>query len=318
MNERLQPSLPQDPREIYRRSFVRDALESMNIRAAKWLGQNFLYQLPTLEACLNDAGIDSNVHVFEIGPGLGHLTVALLLRGCHVTSVEIDPLLAAHMGNLAHVYKDVLPGQVEIIEGDALKLDWQRIVSGVSVGGTCPDRTVGNDGHPSRVVANLPYRIAVPILVRLLQSRIALRDVNILVQAEVASRMTASPRQKDYGRVSVLLQTLCDVRILRKVTAPNFFPRPRIDSSWVQLHPRAHTDSEFVFTWLKPLLDAAFSERRKQLKRLCGGWTPPGASAPCPEMIATAFDDALNARPEELDVEAWNKVAKRLSELANT
>lgn len=302
----LRKCLPADIGDLYAKSVVRDVLKALEIHLSKLLGQNFLFRRPTLEACLDAAEIGPGAPILEIGPGMGHLTVAILERGCRVAAVELDHRFAALMSLMPEVYEDRWAGRLAVIQGDALRLEWASIQETL--------QELGSVSGPIRVVSNLPYRTTVPILMRLLEGPLQISALHVLVQAEVAARFASQPRRKDYGRVSVLMQSLCQVSTLRKVSAANFFPKPRVNSAWVQLTPHAELDLGLVFTRMKPILGAAFSNRRKQLKRLAVHWIPPGLDSPQPEAIRFALGDWWERRPEELDIAQWHEVATRLDE----
>ncbi len=302
----LRKCLPADPGDLYAQSVVRDVLKALEIHLSKLLGQSFLFRRPTLEACLDAAEIGPGAPILEIGPGMGHLTVAMLERGCRVAAVELDHRFAALMSLMPEIYEDRWEGRLSVIQGDALRLDWPSIQGKLE--------ELGSVSGEIRVVSNLPYRTTVPILMRLLEGPLPIASLHVLVQAEVAARFASQPRRKDYGRVSVMMQSLCEVRTLRKVSAANFFPKPRVNSAWVQLTPHVELDMDFVFTHVKPLLGAAFSNRRKQLKRLAVHWVPPGSASPRPDAIRFALGDSWERRPEELDIAQWHEVARRLAE----
>ena len=304
MNLELRELFPTDPDRLFRRGFVLSALRHMDLRASRLLGQNFLYQRPTLEACLDEAEVSGGQCILEIGPGLGHLSTALAVRGCHVVTVEIDSRLAHYMRVLAETYSSVFPGRLRPIHADALRVPWDGVL------GEFAD-CLPKDGE-IRVVSNLPYRTAIPIVMRLLEAGLPLADLHVLVQMEIGSRLAAEPRQKDYGRVSVISQCLCDIRILRRLSPGNFFPRPKVASAWVRLKRIPDADTDLIWVWMKSIVGAAFTRRRKQLKWLASEWIPPGRSTTAPETVRAAFGERLSCRPEELDIATWSWIAARL------
>jgi len=240
----------------------------------KVLGQNFLIDRNALEAIVN-AGLEgadpAATKVLEIGPGLGVLTEEMLNRGCTVTAVEKDPVLAARL-------KESLgnPASLTVVAGDALEFE-------------CPD---GFD----RMISNLPYQAGTRILLELVQRR-ALKSMTILVQTEVAERLAAGPGTKTRGLAGVWAQLDYDVKIVRKVAASCFWPRPEIGSSVVRLdrHDRNVALSEKERKIFHSLTKQAFEHRRKQL--------------------GSIFKDLIQstARAEELSNEDWITLTKGLN-----
>lgn len=301
--------IPDDPTELYSLNTVKNVLRGLNFHTSKWLGQNFLYRQPTIEACLDSTGIQTGQTVLEIGPGLGHLTFALLSRSCRVLAIEIDPILGAYVKSFIHTHQKKLGGLFTLLEGDVLKASWEHVYALLQT--LIPDRS-SIDIH---VIANLPYRIAVPVLARFLESTLPITDFHILVQAEVAERLAAKPREKEYGKVSVFAQALCTISILRQVSPANFHPQPKVNSAWLRLVPRPDVNREIITQWLKPLVYTAFAKRRKCLKRLGKEWHPPSHASLTTEQIKSAIEEWGQARPEELSVENWIQVAQHLADM---
>ena len=245
----------------------------------KTLGQNFLIDRNALVAIV-DAGLegvrpdaDGVVRVLEIGPGLGVLTEELLARGCEVTAVEKDPPLAARLA-------DALgnPPKLAVVEADAL--DW----------------LAGSDVRFSCMVSNLPYQAGTRILLELVQGREP-AAMTVLVQTEVAERLAAGPGSKTRSLAGVWAQLDYDVRIVRKVAASCFWPRPEIGSSVVRLtrHERAASLSVPERDIFHRLTKQAFEHRRKQL--------------------GSIFKDMIQstARAEELSNEDWLTLVRELA-----
>ena len=239
----------------------------------KVLGQNFLIDRNALEAIV-DAGLDGT-RVLEIGPGLGVLTEEMLRRGATVTAIEKDPVLAARL-------KESLgnPENLTVIAGDALRVEL--------------------DGEFDCMVSNLPYQAGTRILLEYVQAR-RLPSMTVLVQTEVAERLAAKEGSKTRGLAGVWAQLDYDVKIVRKVAASCFWPRPEIGSSVVKLtrHSRNIDFSEEERAVFRRLTKKAFEHRRKQL--------------------GSIFKDLIQstARAEELTNEDWINLAKGITQNEN-
>jgi len=247
----------------------------------KVLGQNFLIDQNALMAIV-DAGLAGSGHpeeeeILEIGPGLGVLTEEMLKRGCRVTAIEKDPVLAARLsaalGN---------PANLTVVAGDALDY-----VAG--------NRAPSSETGFSRMVSNLPYQAGTRILLELVKAR-QLQSMTVLVQTEVAERLAAGPGGKTRGLAGVWAQLDYDVKIVRKVAASCFWPRPEIGSSVVRLdrHDRNVALSDEERKLFHRLTKQAFEHRRKQL--------------------GSIFKDMIQstARAEELANEDWIQIVKGL------
>src|ERR1700757_3301670 len=197
---------------------LRDVINSFNLRADKSLGQHFLLEPGLLGRIAAAAGDLTGLNVVEVGPGPGGLTRALLETGAaHVTAIEYDPRAVAAIRALAG-----LTDRLTIIEGDAMQADIAALVLA-----------------PRAIVANLPYNIGTPLLVRWLHQAAAYRSMTLMFQLEVAERIAAGPDTGAYGRISVLSQWLCAVDMQMHIPAGAFAPPPKVDSALVRLVPRA-------------------------------------------------------------------------------
>ena len=253
----------------------------------KVLGQNFLIDHNALEAIV-DAGLAgvakmSGAAVLEIGPGLGVLTEEILKRGCSVTAVEKDPVLAARLAeSLGN------PPNLSVVKADAL--DWIEDAAGEN-GETCSAQTF------DAMVSNLPYQAGTRILLELVQRR-EIPSMTVLVQTEVAERLAAKEGSKTRGLAGVWAQLDYDVKIVRKVAASCFWPRPEIGSSVVTLtrHNRNVALSAKERDIFRRLTKKAFEHRRKQL--------------------GSIFKDLIqsSARAEELTNEDWINLSKGIAE----
>jgi 16S rRNA (adenine1518-N6/adenine1519-N6)-dimethyltransferase len=229
---------------------LRDVVRRHGLIARKSLGQNFLFDLNLTERIARAAEPLAGVTVFEVGPGPGGLTRALLALGTqHVIAVERDERAIAALEEIASHY----PGRLQIITADALEFDPRPML----------------DGKPTRIVANLPYNIATPLLISWLSSEPwpPWYDCAVLMfQREVAERIVAKPGSKIYGRLSVLVQWRCEARILFDVNPSAFVPAPKVTSSVLKLVPRtspAACDRHL----LENVTQAAFGQRRKMLRQ---------------------------------------------------
>jgi len=225
---------------------LRDVIARYGIAAQKRLGQNFLFDLNLTGRIARSAGRLDHATVIEIGPGPGGLTRSLLASGARrVVAIERDRRCLAALGELATAY----PGRLDLIAGDALELDPARLSE-----------------QPRKIVANLPYNIATLLLLGWLERAHEYESLTLMFQREVADRLTASPRSKSYGRLSVLVQWVAEVRILFDVPARAFVPPPMVTSSVVAIRPRAEPLAPAHRPTLERITAAAFGQRRKMLR----------------------------------------------------
>lgn len=211
----------------------------------KRLGQNFIIDLEVLDRMSEIAELTKNDEVLEIGAGLGTLTTYLAQRAKRVVAIETDKRLFEKLGTSIHD----LPN-LELILGDALKINFRKLFT----------------GNKMKVISNLPYSISSPILIKLLENRDIFSLLVIMIQREVGERITASPGGKDYGSISVLLQTFFDISIELLVHPEAFWPKPKVESVVLKLNPLRNPRIEIRDMELfKRILRASFSSRRKIL-----------------------------------------------------
>jgi 16S rRNA (adenine1518-N6/adenine1519-N6)-dimethyltransferase len=266
---------------------IRDLAQQLELRPTKTLGQNFLHDANTIRRIVRTADLGPDDVVCEVGPGLGSLTLGLLPACAHVTAVEIDPRLAEQ---LPRTVADRLPryaDRLTVVTADALRV------------------TELPGPPPTALVANLPYNIAVPVLLHLLELLPSLRSALVLVQAEVADRLAAGPGTPSYGVPSVKAAWYADVRRAGNVPRPVFWPVPNVDSGLVAFTahpPPAGTDRRTVFA----VVDAAFAQRRKTLRAALSGWA--GGPDRAEELLVTA-GISPQARGESLSVREFAAIA---------
>lgn len=266
---------------------LRETIARHGLDARKRLGQHFLLDLNLTRRIARTAAPLGEGTVVEIGPGPGGLTRALLLEGAlRVVAVEVDPRAVAALREL----QTVAGAGLEIVEADALE---------VAIAGLGPS--------PRRIVANLPYNVATPLLIRWLRTAGDIADMVLMFQKEVVDRLAARPRSKEYGRLSVLAQHVCEVRKLFDVTASAFVPPPKVTSSVVRLTPRPVRERLADLGPLERVTAAAFGQRRKMLRGALSGLFPD------PETALSSLGLKGTARAEELSVADFVRLAKLLS-----
>lgn len=265
---------------------VRRLASELDVRPTKRLGQNFVHDPNTVRRIVTTAELSPEDVVLEVGPGLGSLTLALLPACREVVAVEIDPALARRLPETAAERAPELADRLRVVEADALKI------------------TKADVGEPTAMVANLPYNVAVPVVLHLLAELPSLQTVLVMVQAEVADRMAAGPGSKAYGVPSVKVAWYADARRSVTVSRSVFWPVPNVDSALVRLvrhQPPAEVDRERLFR----LVDAAFSQRRKTLRAALAGWAG-SADRAAAVVRAAGIDPGL--RGEQLTVRDFSRI----------
>jgi 16S rRNA (adenine1518-N6/adenine1519-N6)-dimethyltransferase len=264
---------------------VRELLDEHGLRPSRALGQNFVVDANTVRRIARLSGVGPADAVVEIGAGLGALTLALAETGASVTAVEVDrrlvPLLRAQVEH----------DGVRVVEADALTLDWHELLA-------------AGPASSWVMVANLPYNVAVPVVLRALDEATAVTSMLVMVQREVGERLAAAPGSKTYGAVSVKVAYHATARVVGRVPASVFVPRPAVESVLVRIErrPVVAVDPALVpASRLFELVRAGFGHRRKMLRQSLAGVVPPEAFA------AAGVDPA--ARAENLGVEEWGRLA---------
>lgn len=229
------------------------------IKAKKSLGQNFLTDRGVARRIIDSVAPLSKDIVIEIGPGTGALTRMLAERSGQVVAIEIDPRLA---NELRSTFK---AENLSIVNADALSVHWEGLIAEVTSNFHAPG-TVQSCGSRVRIVANLPYYISTPILERLLSLGHQLFDMTLMLQKEVADRITTGPGSKEYGYLSVKVQYYCKAMKVFEVPPSAFTPPPRVRSAIIRLTPREHPAVEVADEKkFLALVRAAFAQRRKTI-----------------------------------------------------
>jgi 16S rRNA (adenine1518-N6/adenine1519-N6)-dimethyltransferase len=291
---------------------VRRLAARLGVRPAKALGQNFMHDPNTVRRIARLAEVGPEDVVLEVGPGLGSLTLALLEAGARVVAVEVDAVLAGALGETVAHRAPGAARRLCVLAVDALRLTASELVgaagerAGASSGSASPAQRP-SARLPSALVANLPYNVAVPVLLTLLERLPSLGRGLVLVQAEVAERLAAGPGEPAYGIPSVKAAWYAQVRQAGGVSRSVFWPVPNVDSGLVALtrhDPPAPTVSrEDVFT----CVEAAFAQRRKTLRAALAGWAGSAVTA---ERILHAAGIDPRARGEQLSVREFADVAR--------
>lgn len=256
-------------------------LEAHGLAPSRALGQNFVVDPNTVRRIARLAHVGPGDRVIEIGAGLGSLTLALTDTGAAVTAVEVDR-------HLAPVLREVVADRdVRVVEGDALDLDWASVLA---------------EHDQWALVANLPYNVATPLVLDLLDDVPTISRMLVMVQREAGERLAADVGDAAYGIPSVKVRYWATARIVGKVSAEVFLPRPKVESALVEITRRDQPATDADPKRLFALVRAGFGQRRKMVRRSLSGLVHDDAF--------TAADVRPQARPEELSVEDWGRLAR--------
>jgi 16S rRNA (adenine1518-N6/adenine1519-N6)-dimethyltransferase len=270
---------------------VRGQAASLGVRPTKQRGQNFVIDPNTVRRIVRAAGVGAEDRVVEVGPGLGSLTLALLEVVDHVVAVEVDPVLGAALPATLASYAPSVADRCDVVVADALQV-------------------TDLPGEPTALVANLPYNVAVPVLLHLMATLPSLRRGLVMVQAEVADRLVAAPGSRTYGVPSVKAAWYATLRRAGSVGRNVFWPAPNVDSglvAWERRDPPVTTASrQQVFA----VVDAAFAQRRKTLRGALRGLA---GSAVAAEAALAQAGVPPTARGESLTVEEFARIAEGLA-----
>lgn len=233
------------------RHAIKNILKDQQLAPKKRFGQNFLVNEQIVEAILNQAAPLKEDTIVEFGVGLGSLTIPLARRVKQVIGIEIDSGIVQW-----HTEQGILPDNVTLIHEDLLKTDLGHLTT--------------MSGGPLKIIANLPYSISNPVLFKMIENKDHITSAVIMLQKEVADRLCAQPRTKEYGVLSVLLGACATIKPLLKIGPDHFHPRPKVDSMVVRINfhpatPTPETVGQYSPTLLKSLVKAAFQQRRKTI-----------------------------------------------------
>lgn len=274
------------PRAQAELASLTETIARHGLSARKSLGQHFLLDPNLCAKIARAAGPLDDFTVLEVGPGPGGLTRSLLAAGAkHVVAIERDRRCIAALEELSQVW----PERLEIIEGDALKIDAAAQIEG-----------------PLKIVANLPYNIGTALLLGWLKAPERFQSLTLMFQKEVAARLTAAPGTQSYGRLSVITQWRCETERLFDISAKAFTPPPKVTSAIVQLKPRAQPLFQAEPAALERVTAAAFGQRRKMMRAAMKSLVAD------PESFLAANGVDPRARAETLDIEQFCALARAL------
>ncbi|UCM88547.1 16S rRNA (adenine(1518)-N(6)/adenine(1519)-N(6))-dimethyltransferase RsmA [Streptomyces marincola] len=268
---------------------VRELAAALGLRPTKQRGQNFVIDANTVRRIVRAAHVGPDDAVLEVGPGLGSLTLALLAQARHVTAVEIDDTLAAALPATVAARLPARADRFTLVHQDALRV--------TELPGPPPDA----------FVANLPYNVAVPVLLHMLATFPGIRHGLVMVQAEVADRLVAAPGSKVYGVPSVKTAWYAEARRAGAVGRSVFWPAPNVDSGLVALTRREPPTTTATRAEVFAVVDAAFAQRRKMLRSALAPWAGSAAAA---EAACAAAGVPPGTRGEALSVEDFARLAE--------
>lgn len=275
-------------------------LHKYKIQANKSLGQNFLIDNSVIEEIINNSNIGKEDLVIEIGPGLGVLTNRLLQEAKYVISVELDPRMVDILQD--RFSSNIDNGQLEIINDDILKVDLQRIIE---------------EKKPSikhvKIVANLPYYISTPIIIKLLENRLSIDEIIVMVQKEVAERLIARTGSREAGTITYLVEYYAQAESVVKVPKESFIPSPKVESEVIKLKVRkqpkiAIKDEKLLFN----IIQKSFMQRRKTLANALVNSHIMADKTSVEEMLNTLRLDK-NVRGESLTLEQFGEISDYIS-----
>jgi len=277
--------LPEPPPDL---PPLRDVISRHGLAARRKLGQNFLLDLNLTGRIARAAGPLTDVTVIEIGPGPGGLTRALLETDARqIIALERDRRCITALNELATAYS----GRLQIVEGDALETDLASLAE---------------PGATLKIVANLPYNIATPLLIKWLRQIDDFAGMTLMFQKEVALRLAAAPGSKSYGRLSIIAGWLCGIEAMFDISPQAFVPPPKVTSTLVALTPRAQPLAPARMEVLERVTAAAFGQRRKMLRSSLKSISDDPAAL----LIGCGIDPT--ARAEELDITAFCALARAI------
>lgn len=270
---------------------IRALASALDLRPTKRWGQNFVTDPNTVRRIVTAARLDDDDVVLEVGPGLGSLTLALLPHARRVIAVEVDPVLAGQLPVTVAERSPRFADRLTVLQADAMRID------------ELPDA-------PTALVANLPYNVAVPVVLHLLETFASLRTVLVMVQKEVADRLAAGPGSRVYGVPSVKARWFADVEPAGNIGTSVFWPVPHVESGLVRMTRREPPASTAGRAATFAVVDAAFAQRRKTLRSALAALA--GSAAAAEEALRSAGVDP-GQRGEQLGVEDFVRIADALA-----
>jgi 16S rRNA (adenine1518-N6/adenine1519-N6)-dimethyltransferase len=283
-------------------SYTKKILKKHAFSFKKSLGQNFIIDANILENIIKHAGIDKSAAAIEVGPGIGALTEQLAIHADKVVAFEIDQRLLPVLKSTLQEYDNV-----SIIHQDILKADVAVVIEDYF-----------QKGQPVHVVANLPYYITTPILMKLLRENLSVDSFTVMIQKEVAERMAAEPNSKSYGSLTIAVQYYTEAEIVMNVPKSVFMPEPNVDSSVLKLTkrtiPSVHVENEeFFFS----IVQASFAQRRKTLKNnLTNHFKDRYEKPKIAKLIDASEIDGIR-RGESLNIEEFARLANTFYSFLN-
>ncbi|QCP08630.1 16S rRNA (adenine(1518)-N(6)/adenine(1519)-N(6))-dimethyltransferase RsmA [Micrococcus luteus] len=292
------PPTPPAPAPLLSAADVRRIAAELDLRPTKQWGQNFVIDPNTIRRIVQAAGVGPDEHVLEIGPGLGSLTLGLLDAAAAVTAVEIDPVTAERLPHTVQEFRPASADALAVLHADALRM-------------TAADldavRPAAAPGGPTALVANLPYNVAVPVLLHALAELPGLRHGLVMVQEEVADRLAAGPGSRVYGVPSAKAAWYAQVDKAGTIGTQVFWPAPRIHSGLVAFTRREPPTSAVSRAETFAVVDGAFAQRRKTLRAALAGWA--GSPQAAEDALVAAGVDP-RTRGEALGIEAFARIAE--------
>ncbi|MGZ4103665.1 MAG: 16S rRNA (adenine(1518)-N(6)/adenine(1519)-N(6))-dimethyltransferase RsmA [Actinomycetota bacterium] len=266
---------------------TRELLDRYGLRPKTSIGQHFVTDPNTIRKVVKLAGIRPGMQVLEIGPGLGALSLAILDAGARLVAVEVDRALEP-------VLAEVLAGRrARVVFADAMAVSYRRLL-----------------GHePTALVANLPYQIATPLIVDLLEEVPAIQSFTVMIQREVGERLAAKPGEEAYGAVSAKVAFLATAAVVARVSRRVFYPMPEVESVIVRIDRRARPAERVARARIFRVIEAGFAQRRKTIRRALRG---AGWSADDVERALERAGIAVQARAETLGVPEFAALARAL------
>lgn len=267
---------------------IRELADLLGIRPTKTLGQNFVIDPNTIRRIISLAEIDPTETVLEVGPGLGSLTLGIMDAAKDMVAVEIDPPLAAQLPHTIAKFRPGAEDRIDVVLSDAMDVTELPMT-------------------PTALVANLPYNVAVPIMIHMLAQFPSIQHALVMVQDEVADRLAAKPGSKIYGVPSVKANWFCEVTKAGVIGTNVFWPAPKIKSGLVAFKRRPELLSDAPREVVFAIIDAAFAQRRKTLRAALASWA--GSPQRAGEILESAGIDPT-LRGEKLDIHDYVKIAE--------